>query len=287
MRRTIYVLISALVLALPASALAATKVVNITEKAFKPGTVTVSAGDTVQWVNKDNAQHQVVANNGTFASPILRANQTFSHTFTAAGRFAYHDALHPALKGTVVVQGPPPSVTLGAGSPILVYGQETALTGTVSSGQAGQSVAISATPYGTTTAQQIATVTSGVGGGFALAVKPAILTTYVATWGKATSQQVTLQVRPKLTLLPSQGRMYAKVISPRSYAGGFIYLQRLSPFGQWVTILKLKLGPLSGRIFTLPRRCGVSTYHVYMPVAVAGTGYLDGWSGTQKKRRRC
>ena len=93
-------------------------------------------------------------------------------------------------------------------------------------------------------------------------------------------------MRPKLTLLPFGGRFYAKVVSPVSYAGKFIYLQRRSRFGQWVPIEQLKLGPLSGRIFSMPRVHGTFTYHVYISQNTAGPGYLDGWSGTQKVRRR-
>ena len=59
--------------------------------------------------------------------------------------------------GQVKVNGPPPSVTLGAGSPILVYGQQTTLTGTVSSGAANEPVIITAKPYGAVTVQQVAT----------------------------------------------------------------------------------------------------------------------------------
>ncbi len=286
MRRWLFVAAVALALALPAGSLAATTTVKITGTAFSPKSVTVSVGDTVRWVNTDNVNHQVVADTGAFASPILKPNETYSFTFKAAGTYRYHDALHPTIKGTVTVKGPPPSVTLGAGAPILVYGSQTTLTGTVSNGLANEQVVIDAQQYGSLTAQQIATLSTGVGGGFAFTVQPTILTTYTAHWKTASSQTISVQVRPKLTLLPYQGRFFAKVISPVSYAGKSIYLQRLSRFGQWITVAKLTLGPLSGRIFSLPRYHGTATWHVYMSQNTAGPGYLDGWSGTQKVRRR-
>ncbi len=237
-------------------------------------------------MNTDTANHQLVADNGTFASPILKPNETYSFTFRAAGRYRYHDALHPAHVGTVTVKGPPPSVTLGAGAPILVFGTQTTLTGTVSNGLANEPVTITDQPYGSPTAQQVATVMTGTGGGFAYTAQPSILTTYAARWKTASSQTVSVQVRPKLTLLPFGRRFYAKVISPVSYAGKFIYLQRRSRFGQWVPVEQLKLGPLSGRIFSMPRTRGTVTYHVYMSQDTAGPGYLDGWSGTQTVRHR-
>ena len=105
-------------------------------------------------------------------------------------------------------------------------------------------------------------------------------------WKNATSAVVTLQVRPKLTFVPFEHhRMYTKVLSSTSHAGGYVYLERLSAVG-WVTVSKLRLGPLSGRIFTLPRRCGTTSYRVYMSADQAGAGYLDGWSGTQRTRYR-
>jgi len=100
---------------------------------------------------------------------------------------------------------------------------------------------------------------------------------------------VSVQVKPKLTLMPQGGRFYAKVIVPdHSFAGRFVYLQRRSTFGQWVTVAKLKLGPLSGRLFTINRRhgAGFDVYRVYLTVNEAGAGFLDGASGTQKLKRR-
>jgi len=286
MRKLLYVVAATLVLALPANAIAATKTVNIYGAVFQPATVTIDTGDAVQWVNKDNADHQIVANNGTFASPVLKPGKTYTHTFKNAGTFGYRDVIGKLKRGTVVVKGAPASVTLGAAAPILVYGSQTTITGTVSNGQAGEAVAISAQPFGQASAQQVTTVTTGSGGGFSYTVQPALATIYVASWKNANSVTVTVQVRPKLTFAPfERKRMYAKVLSASSHAGNFIYLQRLTAVG-WITIAKYTLGPLSGRILKLPRKCGTVTYRVYMSVDQAGAGYLDGWSGTQRTRYR-
>lgn len=281
MRRLIVSAVALVVLALPASSFGATAAVKITSTAFSPKNVTINYGDTVTWTNTDTAQHQLVADNGAFASPTLNAKATWSHTFNTPGTYAYHDALHPSIKGTIKVTGPPPSVTLGAGSPILVYGQSTTITGTVSNGQANEPVVITESAYGLT-AKKVTTIMTGAGGGFSYTAQPGILTTYTAQWKTATSQSVTVQVRPKLSFMPYSGRFYAKVSSPVSYAGKYVYLQRRSQFGQWVTVAKLKLGPNSGRIFALPKFPGTVTFRVYMPLNTAGPGYLDGWSGTQR-----
>jgi plastocyanin len=284
--RKLFLLVAVLALTLPANALAATKTINVYGAVFEPARVTVDAGDTVKWVNRDNAQHQIVANNGTFASPVLNPGRTYGHTFKSAGTFGYRDVMGKLKRGTVVVRGAAASVTLGAGTPIVMYGSQTTLTGVVSNGEAGETVTISEQPAGQTSTKQLATVTTTTGGNFTYTVQPDRLTTYVASWKNASSVTVTVQVRPKVTFAPfSRTKMFTKVVSGVSHADNFVYLQRLSSVG-WVTLSKLRLGPLSGRIFKLPRKCGTVTYRIYLSADQAGTGYLDGWSGTQTTRYR-
>lgn len=286
MRKLLFPIAVVLGLALPAPGLAATVSVKITATGFSPKTVTVNQSDTVKWTNADKVNHQLVANNGAFASPIIRPGQAYSFTFTTAGTFHYHDALHPTLTGTVVVKGPPPSVTLAVNAPIVFYGDQTSISGTVSSGKADEAVLILAAPYGSS-AQQLATLVTGAGGTFTFTTTPTILTNYTAKWKTASSQTVTVQVRPKLSLSRTTStRLYAKITGTRSFAGRSIYLQRRSRFGQWVTVEKLKLGPLSGRIFKAPHRKGTFTYRVYMTTNQAGTGYLDTWSNSVRVRYR-
>jgi plastocyanin len=285
MRKFIYAIVATLALALPVNGLAATIAVKINSTAFAPKTVTINFGDTVKWTNADTVNRQLVADSGAFASPILKPGQSYSFTFKTPGTFNYHDALKPTVKGTINVKGPPPSVTLGASLPILVYGQEATITGTVSNGQANETVVVNSKPFGSTTVQQVGTVMTGAGGGFSVTVKPNILTTYTATWKSASSQEVSVQVRPKLSLLPFENRFRASVTAPVSYAGHSISLQRRSPFGQWITVAQYKLGSLSGKIFSMPKLKGTFVYRVYLSVDQAGAGYLDGWSGTQKIRR--
>jgi plastocyanin len=91
------------VLAIPATSSAkanATVTVKITPGAFAPASVTINAGDTVTWTNNTNGTHQVASDDGVFVSPVLKAGQSYAFTFKAAGKYVYHDALHPAMKGT-------------------------------------------------------------------------------------------------------------------------------------------------------------------------------------------
>jgi plastocyanin len=281
MRTLLLPFAAALVLTIPSSGVAATITVRITAGGFSPKTLTLNDGDTVTWTNADKATHQVVANNGIFASGALKTGQSYSYTFKGAGKFNYHDALKPSLTGTITVKGPPASVTLGVAAPIVNYGDQTTITGTVSSGKTNETVYVNSQPWGSSV-QQIATLMTGANGTFTYTIAPTIYTTYSVKWGSAVSPTIIVQVRPRITLARTGASLYARVSSSQSYAGRHIYLQRHSPFGQWVTEGKLKLGPLGGRIFKIPQRVGTSYYRVYMTTNQAGLGYLETWSNTVK-----
>jgi plastocyanin len=286
MKRLLLPFIVVLAFALPAQSLAATVSIKIGASGFTPKSVTINQGDTVKWTNTDKVNHQIVANKGAFASGILRPGATYTFTFNTSGGFAYHDALHPSVTGAVFVKGPPPQVSVGVSQPIVTYGAQTTIAGTVSSQKANEQVLILAQPYGSS-AQQIATLETGTGGAFYYTTAPTMLTTYSVRWKTVTSQTVTVQVRPKVTLTrTSATRLFAKFSATPSFAGRTMYVQRRSKFGQWVTVQKLKLGPNSGRIFTAPHVKGTSTYRVYMTTNQAGTGYLDAWSNSVRVRYR-
>jgi len=151
MRRFIAGALAAVAATLVAAAAgsAATFTVQIRSNAFSPASLTVNHGDRVTFRNADKVDHQVVADDGSFASPILHSGRTWTTaTLTTAGTFRYHDALHPSLRGRLTVKGPPPSVTLGVATPILSYGEQTTISGTVSSGKPNETVYVNSQPWG-------------------------------------------------------------------------------------------------------------------------------------------
>lgn len=77
--------------------------ISIDNFAFTPATLTVRAGSTVTWTNRDEEPHTVVANNGAFHSPGMGSQATFSYTFAKAGTFDYVCSIHPFMHATVVV----------------------------------------------------------------------------------------------------------------------------------------------------------------------------------------
>jgi len=78
--------------------------VNIDNFAFAPATLTVTAGTTVTWKNDDDSPHRIGDKNGTFKSAALDTDDTFSHTFTAPGEYAYICTIHPYMAGKIIVK---------------------------------------------------------------------------------------------------------------------------------------------------------------------------------------
>ena len=72
--------------------------------AFVPSRLEIAAGTTVQWKNNDPLVHTVTAIDSSFASPQFGLDGTYRHTFTTPGTYDYYCALHPNMKGTVVVK---------------------------------------------------------------------------------------------------------------------------------------------------------------------------------------
>ena len=75
----------------------------IQSMAFNPGTITVVAGTTITWTNKDGVAHTVTSNTGLFDSGTISINGTYSHLFASAGTFPYYCTIHPSMTATVVV----------------------------------------------------------------------------------------------------------------------------------------------------------------------------------------
>ncbi len=78
--------------------------VTLANFAFSPATITVKAGTTVTWTNKDGTTHTITSDTGAFDSGSVAANGKYSYTFSTVGTYACHCSIHPYMKGTVIVQ---------------------------------------------------------------------------------------------------------------------------------------------------------------------------------------
>jgi plastocyanin len=264
----------------------ATKSVKITASAFSPANVTINTGDTVTWTNGDTKSHQVIANNGSFASTTLAANKKYSHVFNTAGTFNYHDALHPTLKGKIVVKGSPPEVTIGAAQPILTFGQGTHVGGAVSTKQAGETVTVWAQPYGQVSSVLVATLLTGVNGAWDLPVQPTTLTAYEAHWKSSVSAKIQVALRPSVLFSANRRIGFVRVKSDRSLAGRKVYVQRLTRFNEWVKFRRVILGSGSKKHFFLHLPKGRYTLRIFISMNEVGAGYQDGYSNNVRIRKK-
>lgn len=75
----------------------------IQNMAFTPSSITVTAGTTITWTNKDAITHTVTSDNGIFDSGNVTSGGSFSYMFSTAGTFTYHCKIHTSMTGSVVV----------------------------------------------------------------------------------------------------------------------------------------------------------------------------------------
>jgi plastocyanin len=78
--------------------------VKIDNFSFGPATLTVPAGTSVTWTNRDDIPHTVASTDGVFKSKALDTDEKFSFTFSKAGTYPYFCSIHPKMTGKVVVQ---------------------------------------------------------------------------------------------------------------------------------------------------------------------------------------
>ena len=70
---------------------------------YQPSEITVNAGDTVVWINKDFFPHTATWQ-GIFDSGTVNPGQTWQYVPTKPGKIDYVCTLHPTMKGTVIVK---------------------------------------------------------------------------------------------------------------------------------------------------------------------------------------
>ena len=86
---------------------------TLADKSYSPNPIEVKVGQKVEWTNDDTVLHTVTS--GELGSPdagklfdsgftkLASKGTEFEYTFTTAGEFPYHCAVHPGMVGTVKV----------------------------------------------------------------------------------------------------------------------------------------------------------------------------------------
>lgn len=78
---------------------------------FQPSPLTIAAGDTVRWTNRDGIEHSATAEakgpdgKPLFDTGLFGKGESREVTFTAPGTHDYFCTRHPSMKGRVVVTG--------------------------------------------------------------------------------------------------------------------------------------------------------------------------------------
>ncbi len=80
-----------------------------TNECFTPSSITINAGDTVEWTNSDTAAHTVTGGSpadgpsGVFDSSLVLGGAQYAFTFEEAGDYVYFCMVHPWMVGDVQV----------------------------------------------------------------------------------------------------------------------------------------------------------------------------------------
>lgn len=67
-------------------------------------TVTISAGQSVRWVNADPVDHTITFESAAMSSALIKQGTAYTYTFDRPGTYTYHCTPHPFMKGTIVVR---------------------------------------------------------------------------------------------------------------------------------------------------------------------------------------
>ena len=169
---------------------------------------------------------------GSSCTLNLEPAQTGSCAFPSAGTFAYTDP-GSGFSGTVSVAPNSRSVSLTPSRTLNIFGDAVTLSGTVSSKAAGEKVTVFSRPAGLPETQTIVTTTAG--GNWSLQVQPRVKTAYQAQYDTASSPQVTVSIRPRITLQKVGRHQYLIVVlSARSMAGKTVSSEHGGPVRMYV-----------------------------------------------------
>jgi plastocyanin len=78
--------------------------VTIDATSFAPADLTVNAGDTIVWTNKDPYPHTATSKIGKFDSDDIAPGKSWKFVAKKKGDFPYICSIHPSMKGTLHVK---------------------------------------------------------------------------------------------------------------------------------------------------------------------------------------
>ena len=79
-------------------------VVEITGFKFIPESLSVKAGDTIKWINKDITPHTATADDTSFDTGVLKPNESGSITVSSDQTISYFCRYHPTMKANLMFE---------------------------------------------------------------------------------------------------------------------------------------------------------------------------------------
>jgi plastocyanin len=78
--------------------------VKIADFKYDPATITVNAGEAVDFTNEDGAAHTATADDSSFDTDTLDKGDTAEVKIEKPGKYAYYCRFHAFMKGEIVVR---------------------------------------------------------------------------------------------------------------------------------------------------------------------------------------
>jgi plastocyanin len=214
-----------------------------------PPLIWVNNGDKVVWKNGDTVNRQIIADDGTWKSPVLKPGDSWSHIFVKGGKYTYHGAFKANQHGTVEVATTRVVLMRQSAKTVQIF-RAVRLQGSVSTlGSTGEQVSIEAKPAGSTTFEEVARTTTK-NGVWKVQVKPRRITTYRAVWQNVPSSEHVVNVKP-FVRLKQVGRhlLYVHARADVSLVGHVALLQRFNKRShRWHTFRRVKLTRRTAKI---------------------------------------
>jgi plastocyanin len=82
----------------------ATHTITIDATRFQPESLTIRAGDTVVWINKDVIPHTATSTAAGFDSGMIGSGASWKQAFKKKGDFGYVCTYHPTMKAKLRVE---------------------------------------------------------------------------------------------------------------------------------------------------------------------------------------
>jgi plastocyanin len=286
MRKLILLSVIAAALTAVGPALASDVSVRISASGFTPATVTIQNGDNVVWTNTDKAPHQIMADNGAFKSGVIPPGGRYQHMFLNGGTYAYRDATRTNRRGSVVVRTTR-SVTIDSSKRVVGYNNFLVLSGSVSSGKAGEQVVIRQKPEGADIYLRVTTVATTDNGLWRVTVRPRRNTVYQAVWQNVPSADQAVFVKPLVKLRQTGRRRFAVAVYAQERLHARVVIQRWSRAAhRWFALKAVRLSifraagneSISTAVFRLRVRHGTIIRAFLARGQVAPDYYGPAWS---------